>query len=165
MMGRICCCSLGNCYGKSAGQLCPPNQPPDQFVAGHLMGRFQSPSIILACSGIPLWSTFPLQHRSLLRDGVNAAYPLCSACSVLSRRCHGEALSCRWWVRAEDRLPWGQRKGDAASSSSPPACSSGCLAHWAPPNHSGWSVLAHIVFSSPWVQQLRRGSGDCFLTT
>lgn len=40
---------------------------------------------------------------------------------------------------------------------------SGCLAHWAPPNHSGCSVLAHIAFFSHWVQQLRRGLGDCFL--
>lgn len=28
----------------------------------------------------------------------------------------------KWWVTVE-RLPWGQRKGDAASSSSPPALS------------------------------------------
>lgn len=29
----------------------------------------------------------------------------------------------KWRVRVEVRLPWGQRKGDAASSSSPPALS------------------------------------------
>lgn len=39
----------------------------------------------------------------------------------------------------------------------------GCLAPWALPNHSGWTVLAHIAFFSHWVQQWRWGLGDCFL--
>lgn len=161
-----------NCYGKSAGQLCPSNQPPDQFVAGHLMGQFRSPSILLACSGIPLWSSFPLQHRPLLRGGVNAAYPLCGACSVLSRRCRHEALSCKWWVRAEDRLPWGQRAGHAASSSSPPAPSSvALLAGPRLTTQTGqcWHTLSSVLLgSSNWGEgrgivssQRSRFSGKC----
>ena len=66
------------------------------------------------------------------------------------------------WVRVKKRQPQGQRKGGAASSSSS-SLILGCLACWALPNHVGWSVLAHIVFFSHWVQQLRRGLGDCFL--
>lgn len=40
----------------------------------------------------------------------------------------------------------GAEKGGAASSSSPPALPFGCLAPWALPKHSGWTVLAHIAF-------------------
>lgn len=146
MMERISATAWEICYGRSASQLHPSNHQISLWLV--------------------IWGAISItKHRScLFWDYVVEHFPYppllipegwskCSIPFVLNQCYHSKVLfQFKWRVRGEERLHWGQRKGDAASSSSPPALSPQvalltglCLTTWA---GQCWHTLPSFLIGS-----------------